>query len=128
MEVPKEQKEQVNLSLSDQQIDKRIAQILPQETVSRLLMVPIRVEGDLLYVATVSPINLPGIDEVRLITGLKVRTIPVARPELERAISEQFSANQMSKQAIVDMTLQELGTARVIRRKSLRLTMRLLLI
>jgi type IV pilus assembly protein PilB len=117
MEVPKEQKEQINLSLSDQEIDKRIAQILPEETVRRLLMLPIRVEGDLLYVATVSPVNLPGIDEVRLITGLKVRTIPVARMELERAISEQFSANQMSKQAIVDMTLQELGTARMSMRQ-----------
>lgn len=111
MDVPKEQ---VNLTLSDQQIDKRIAQILPEETVRRLSMLPIRVEGDQLYVATVSPVNLPGIDEVRLITGLKVKPIIVARPELERAIGEQFSANQTSKQAIVDMTFQELGTTRMI--------------
>jgi type IV pilus assembly protein PilB len=111
MEVPKEQ---TNLNLDEKQIDRRIAQILPEETVRRLFMLPIKVEGDQLYVATISPINLPGTDEIKLLTGLKVKTIVVAKPELERAISEQFSTNQTSKQAIVDMTFQELGTAKTV--------------
>jgi len=102
------------VSLNSYQIDKRIAQILPEETVRRLGMLPIKIEGDQLYVATTAPVNLPGIDEVKLVTGLKVKTIIVAKQELEYAIGEQFSADQTSKQAIVDMTFQELGSARAV--------------
>jgi type IV pilus assembly protein PilB len=107
-------KEQTILSLDEGQIDRRIAQILPEETVRRLFMLPIKIEVDQLHVATISPINLPGIDEIRLLTGLKVKTIVVAKLELERVISEQFSTNQASKQAIVDMTFQELGAIKTV--------------
>ena len=102
------------VSLNSYQIDKRIAQILPEETVRRLGVLPIMIEGDQLQVATTAPVNLPGIDEVKLVTGLKVKTIIVAKQELEYAIGEQFSADQTSKQAIVDMTFQELGTTRAV--------------
>lgn len=99
-------------SLGDFQIDRRIAQILPEETVRRLAMLPIGIETDLLYVATTSPVNLPGIDEIKLLTGLKVKPVIVAKQELDHAINEQFTADQTSKQAIVDMTFQELGTTK----------------
>jgi type IV pilus assembly protein PilB len=102
------------ISLSNYQIDRRIAQILPEETVRRLGMLPVKIEGDQLQVATTAPINLPGIDEIKLVTGLKVKPITVAKQELEYAINEQFSADQTSKQAIVDMTFQELGISRSV--------------
>ena len=102
------------VSLSNYQIDRSIAQILPEETVRRLGMLPIKIEGEQLQVATTAPVNLPGIDEIKLVTGLKVKPITVAKRELEYAINEQFSAGQTSKQSIVDMTFQEVGTSRTV--------------
>jgi len=102
------------VSLSSYQIDRRIAQILPEETVRRLGMLPVKIEGELLQVATTAPVNLPGIDEIKLVTGLRVKPFTVAKQELEYAINEQFSADQTSKQAIVDMTFQELGVTRTV--------------
>ncbi len=99
-------------SLGDFQIDRRIAQILPEETVRRLAMLPIGIEGEQLFVATTAPVNIPGIDEIKLLTGLRIKPIVVARQELDHAINEQFTADQTSKQAIVDMTFQELGTTK----------------
>jgi type IV pilus assembly protein PilB len=107
------------VSLSNYQIDRSIAQILPEETVRRLGMLPIKIEGEQLQVATTAPVNLPGIDEIKLVTGLKVKPITVAKRELEYAINEQFSAGQTSKQSIVDMTFQELGTSTVSSQESM---------
>lgn len=93
-------------------IDKRIAQLLPEEVVRRTNMLPIKMEGDQLYVATTAPINLPGLDEIKLLTGLRVKPIIFSKEDLADAINEQFNAQQMSRQAIVDMTLQELETSK----------------
>jgi type IV pilus assembly protein PilB len=101
-------------SLGDFEIDKRIAQILPEETVRKLSMLPVGIEGDMLFVATVAPVNLPGIDEIKLLTGLRAKPVIVAKQELDYAINEQFTADQTSKQAIVDMTFQELGSTKTI--------------
>ncbi len=101
---------ETHANLADIQIDKRIAQILPEDTVRRLSMLPVSIEGDQLFVATTSPVNIPGIDEIKLLTGLKVKPMIMAKQELDHAINEQFTADQTSKQAIVDMTFQELGT------------------
>ena len=106
--------ENTYVNLSNYQIDRRIAQILPEETVRRLGMLPVKIEGEQLQVATTAPVNLPGIDEIKLVTGLRVKPITVAKQELEYAINEQFSADQTSKQAIVDMTFQELGISRTV--------------
>ena len=89
-------------------IDRYVAQILPEEIVRRFNILPIRIEDDELQVITVDPLNLPGMDQVKLMTGLRVRPIIVSEKELSLAISEQFSSGQASKQAIIDMTFQEM--------------------
>jgi len=100
-----------SFSLSNYEIDRWITQLLPEQVVRRVKMLPVKVEGDQLYVATTSPINLPAIDEVKLLTGLKVKPIIVSDYELSNSINEQFKAEQTSKQAIVDMAFQELGNS-----------------
>lgn len=91
-----------------EQIDSNVAQILPEEDVRRLRMLPFRIEGNALYVATTEPLNLPGMDELKLLTGLRVRPIMVTEREFARFTSEQFNSAQASKQAIIDMTFQEM--------------------
>jgi len=92
-------------------IDRYVAQILPEDIVRRFNILPIRIEGDKLQVLTTEPLNLPGMDQVKLMTGLKVSPIIVSEGELSRAIGEQFSSKRTSKQAIIDMTFQEVEIA-----------------
>ncbi len=92
----------------DYEIDNYVANILPEEVVRRLNIVPVRIENDELQAFATEPLNVPGLDEIRLITGLRVRPIIVSQKRLTRTIDEQFSSAQTSKQAIIDMTLQDL--------------------
>jgi len=97
-------------NLSEHKIDRQVANMLPEEVVRRLNMLPIRIEVDQLYTATIMPLNLPGMDEIRMLTGLRVKPVIVPEKDLNHAIDEQFSIRQTAKQAIVDMRLQELAT------------------
>ncbi len=99
-------------NLSEHKIDRQVANMLPEEVVRRLNMLPIRIEVDQLYTATIMPLNLPGMDEIRMLTGLRVKPVIVPEKDLDHAIDEQFSIRQTAKQAIVDMRLQELATPR----------------
>ena len=102
----------LQIDLSSITIDRRIAQILPEEVVRRNNMLPIKIEEENLYVVTTAPLNLPGLDEVKLLTGLRVKPLIVSKNALIDAINDQFNIEQVSRQAIVDMTLQELGASR----------------
>ena len=99
-------------NLSEHKIDRQVANMLPEEVVRRLNMLPIRIEVDQLYTATIMPLNLPGMDEIRMLTGLRVKPVIVPEKDLDHAIDERFSIRQTAKQAIVDMRLQELATPR----------------
>jgi len=102
------------VNLSDYEIDQRIVQILPEEVVRRLKMLPIKVDGGQLQVAAKVPLNIPGLDEIKLLTGLKVKPVIVSEQEIDRAINDQFNTEKTSKQAIVDMTFQELGSSKFV--------------
>jgi len=49
------------------------------------------------------------MDEIRLLTGLKVKPIIVPEKDLAQAINEHFSIRQTAKQAIIDLRLQGLA-------------------
>ena len=97
------------IDLAGDIVDAQVAHMVPEEVIRRNSMLPFRIDGDELHVATIEPLNLPGLDEIRLLTGVKVKPVMVEEKELLRAINEQFSIRQTSKQAIVDMRLQELA-------------------
>ncbi len=97
--------------LGDDVVDAQVAHMIPEEVVRRVNMLPIKIEAGQLYVAATAPLDLPSLDEIRLLTGVNVKPVIVAEKELARAINEQFSIRQTSKQAIVDMRLRELTAA-----------------
>ncbi len=88
--------------------DPYVARLFPIQFVQRLKMIPLKIEDNILYVAATKPLNLPGIDELKLLTGLKVEPVIVSVQELRQAINGHFSAGQKSKQCIIDMTFQEM--------------------
>lgn len=99
------------VELGDDMVDVQVTHMIPEEVVRRVNMLPIKIESGQLCVAATMPLDLPGLDEIRLLTGIKVKPVIVTEKELARAISEQFSIRQTSKQAIVDMRLRGLAAA-----------------
>ena len=104
--------EQYNIpyvNIAEYEIQKHIAQLLSEDVVRRYTCLPIKLEGNWLYVALPPPIRLKDIEEIKLLTGLRIRPLISTHKELIRAINEYYSIEQTTKQAIVDMRMQELS-------------------
>ncbi len=103
------------------EIQEHIAQLLPEDIVRKFMCLPIKLEGNWLYVAMPPPIRLKDIEEIKLLTGLRIRPLISTHKELLRAINEYYSIEQTTKQAIVDMRLQELAPTGEIKEQEERL-------
>ncbi len=99
------------IDLTGVRIDPQIIQLLPEEVIRRQKALPIRLEGDRLYVAMVSPSNLPALEELRLISGYKIKPIIAAERELAEAINRQFTMQTAARQAIIDLRTRRMAEA-----------------
>jgi type IV pilus assembly protein PilB len=98
-----------DITVNDHKIDSQVAQMLPEELIRRLKMLPIKIEGEYLYVAVTNPINLPGIDEIKSLTGMRVRPVTVPQDELALLLRTQLKTDLRAKQTIADMTFEVLS-------------------
>ena len=94
------------VNLTAEPIDVRIAQLLPEPFVRRLMALPIRQEGTNLVVAMADPSDILSLDEIGRATGLRVQPVFTTETDLEWAIAQLFDnvGGKVSKAAsLVDV-------------------------
>jgi len=101
-----------NILLNDQKVNILVAQMLPEELIRRLKMLPFKIDANQLYVATTEPVNLPGIDEIRSLTGMRIKPVIVPEDELTAVIKAVLRSDQRTTQTIIDMTFSSLSESR----------------
>ncbi|MEK7399068.1 MAG: GspE/PulE family protein [Candidatus Poribacteria bacterium] len=101
-----------NILLDKHKVDILVAQMLPEELIRRVKMLPIKIEASQLYIAVTEPIDLPGIDEIKSLTGMRVRPVIVPKDELENVIKALLRSDQRTTQTIIDMTFESLSGSR----------------
>jgi type IV pilus assembly protein PilB len=101
-----------NILLNNHKVDILVAQMLPEEMIRRVKMLPIKIEANQLYVAVTAPVDLPGIDEIKSLTGMRVRPVIVPKDELENVIKALLRSDQRTTQTIIDMTFEGLSGSR----------------
>jgi type IV pilus assembly protein PilB len=108
-----------NILLDKHKVDILVAQMLPEELIRRVKMLPIKIEASQLYVAVTDPVDLPGIDEIKSLTGMRVRPVIVPKDELENAIKALLRSDQRTTQTIIDKTFENLSGSRNVLSDSL---------
>lgn len=96
------------VKLTGQKIAPQVIKMLPEDIARQYKAIPVKMEQDTLYVAFVSPLNLPARDEIKLITGCKVSPMVATEKEIEQAINQYYKVEETSKQALIDMRMQKL--------------------
>ncbi len=101
------------VNLTAEPIDVRIAQLLPEPFIRRLMALPIRQEGTDLVVAMADPSDILAIDEIARATGLRVQPVFTTESDLEWALGQLFGdvAGKINKAASLVDTI-EFGHAR----------------
>jgi type IV pilus assembly protein PilB len=95
-----------HVSLSRYPIDVKLLKLVPKEIAKRQMLVPLRKEGDKLFVAMADPMDFYAVDDLRLSTGFQIETAIAAKDEIIKAINKYYE---------LDNTMQDfIGEAPVL--------------
>jgi type IV pilus assembly protein PilB len=100
------------VNLTAEPIDVRIAQLLPEPFIRRLMALPIRQEGRDLVVAMADPSDILAIDEIARATGLRVQPVFTTESDLEWALDQLFDVGGKITKAASQLDTIEFGQAR----------------
>lgn len=90
-----------HVSLYSYPFDTKLFNLVPKETAKRNLMIPLKKDGEKLFVAMADPMDFYAIDDLRLSTGFHIETAIATKDDIIRAINKYYD---------VDDGLEELFT------------------
>ncbi len=105
-----------HVSLYRYPFDPHLFHLIPKELAKRNLFVPLKKEGNKLFVAMADPMDFYTIEDLRLSTGFNIETAIASKDDILRTITkyydsedgfeeltqEDFGTNQVEQQTIVD--------------------------
>lgn len=95
------------VNLSPEMIDPIISHLISQDLANRHCAIPLRREGQQLFVAMSSPLDLRARDEIELKTGYRVVPVAATPHAVQQAIHFHFDVTAATKQAIASMRLKK---------------------
>lgn len=96
-----------HISLYRYPFDTKIFNIIPKETAKRQLLIPLKKEGDKLFVAMADPMDFFAIDDLRLSTGFQIETAIATKDDILRAINKYYNIDEGFEELIGDNTQSE---------------------
>lgn len=103
------------LELDSDDVDSSVVHLVPERIVQQYRAIPVRRDGEKLYVAMDSPLNLAARDEIALLTGYKVVPLVTTQKALTQVIQNHFNIESATKQEIVNIRMQEIEDSRLKR-------------
>jgi type IV pilus assembly protein PilB len=91
------------VDLAETQIDPAAPALIGEELARRHHVIPIKISGRVLTVATDDPMNYYALDDVRLATNMEIRPVLCLRAEIDAAIS-RFYSSRSAEAAAADLS------------------------
>lgn len=79
------------------EIDTKIMKLVPEPIIQKHGVVPIRKDGDRLFVAAADPLDVAILDDLSLMTGCDVVPVETAAKEIEELITRYFGIPEVKK-------------------------------
>jgi len=102
----------LEIKLGKEEINAQIVRMIPEEIARKHKIISVRLDDNTLFVAMADPANLPLRDELKLLTGCNISPLKASEKEITKAIGRYYKAEEISKQALIDMRLAELKKAK----------------
>ncbi len=87
-------------SLKDYDITSETIRFLPYDLLSRHQFLPVAVEAEKIYMATANPLDVPAIDEIKLLTGKEVELIVVSPLEIDSELNRCYELQNCVNKAM----------------------------
>ncbi|ESU30782.1 type II secretion system protein E [Bacillus sp. 17376] len=82
-----------HISLYRYPFDTKLFTLIPKETAKRNLVIPLKKEGEKLFVAMADPMDFFTVDDLRLSTGFHIETAIATKDDIIRAINKYYDNN-----------------------------------
>lgn len=92
------------VNLGTTMVEDAVLKLIPESYIRRLKTLPVKLENNTLYVAMFYPVNYGAIDELKLITGKKIKPMITTERELSDAVNRYFDIKETAKGAINEFT------------------------
>ena len=83
-----------HISLYRYPFDTSIFNLIPKEIAKRNLVIPLKKEGDKLFVAMADPMDFFTVDDLRLSTGFHIETAIATKDDIIRAINKYYDIDE----------------------------------
>ncbi|MBF0498692.1 MAG: type IV-A pilus assembly ATPase PilB [Candidatus Riflebacteria bacterium] len=91
------------IDLSNYLVDPIIARLLPEHLAKRHMLIPINKVGNRLTVAMFDPLNIIGIDDVSMMTGLVVKPVVATQSGIQKALQDAYGEGTITEKLIDDI-------------------------
>ncbi|PFG05522.1 ATPase, T2SS/T4P/T4SS family [Bacillus sp. es.034] len=83
-----------HVSLFRYPFDPKLFHLIPKELAKRNLMIPLKKEGDKLFVAMADPMDFYAIEDLRLSTGFYIETAIATKDDILRSINKYYDMDE----------------------------------
>ena len=83
-----------HVSLYRYPLDPKLFSLIPKETAKRNLIIPLRKEGDKLFVAMADPMDFYLIEDLRLSTGFQIESAIATKDDILRTINKYYNTEE----------------------------------
>jgi type IV pilus assembly protein PilB len=98
-----------HINLMHYPFDTNLFSLISKETARRNLIVPLKKEGNKLYVAMVDPMDFIVIDDLRLSTGFQIETVIATKEGILRAINKYYNVDEGLEELFDELSPSERG-------------------
>lgn len=92
-----------HVSLYRYPFDSNIFSMMTEDAAKRNVMIPLKKEGEKLYVAMADPMDFYAIDDLRLATGFQIEPAIATKDDILRAIAKHYTDEDGLEELMVDL-------------------------
>lgn len=96
-----------HVSLYRYPFDQKLFTIISKTTAKRNLLLPLKKEGDKLFIAMADPMDYFAIDDLRLTTGFQIETAIATKDDILRAINKYYDIDEGFEELLRDLPESE---------------------
>lgn len=104
--------------LASAEVSEQALETVPPRLVRRLRCLPLRVEGDLLVVATADPLDVMALDRVSRVAGSGLRIVCASQEQVNRLIEKHFGSDeQVAVEEFIQQSRRDVQARQGVRQK-----------
>ena len=107
MEVLEQQLGIPKVSLFQYPIEKKLANLVSKEVARKSQLIPLKIEGDKLYVAMADPLDFYATEDLRLKTGFHIETVIASKTDIIRTVNKLYDLDEGLQDFIDESSKEE---------------------